>query len=96
MIANGKHRKKRIYSLENSNTKVEGHANLKSFITEFYKGLFGEPEENSFTLDESINHDIPQVSSQENNLLTADFSESEIKEAIFSMKHNTHFLIKRG
>ncbi|KAJ1297556.1 hypothetical protein BS78_01G385600 [Paspalum vaginatum] len=88
MIANGKHRKKRIYSLENGNTKVEGHANLKNFITEFYKGLFGEQEENSFTLDESINHDIPQVSSQENILLTADFSESEIKEAIFSMKHN--------
>ncbi|WVZ90234.1 hypothetical protein U9M48_036551 [Paspalum notatum var. saurae] len=88
MIANGKHRKKRIYSLENGSTKVEGHANLKSFITKFYKGLFGEPEKNSFTLDESIIRDIPQVSSQENNLLTAEFSESEIKEAIFSMKHN--------
>ena len=88
MIANGNHRKRGIYSLENGSTKVEGHANLKSFITEFYKGLFGEPEKNSFTLDESIITDIPQVSSQENNLLTAEFSESEIKEAIFSMKHN--------
>ncbi|KAJ1290602.1 hypothetical protein BS78_02G256700 [Paspalum vaginatum] len=88
MIANGKHRKKKIYSLENGTTKVEGHAELKSFITEFYKGLFGEPEDNSFTLDESINYDIDQVSSHENNLLTTDFSESEIKEAIFSMKNN--------
>jgi hypothetical protein len=35
---------------------------LKSFITEFYKGLFSEPEDNSFTLDESRNLDIPQVS----------------------------------
>ncbi|WVZ60059.1 hypothetical protein U9M48_010126 [Paspalum notatum var. saurae] len=88
MIANGKYRKKRIFSLENGETKIEGHANLKSFITEFYKGLFGEPEENSFTLDESSNLDIPQVSSWENNFLMADFSESEIKEAIFSMKPN--------
>ncbi|WVZ79833.1 LOW QUALITY PROTEIN: hypothetical protein U9M48_027365, partial [Paspalum notatum var. saurae] len=47
--------------------------------------LFGESEENSFTLDESIYQDIPQVSSQENSLFTAEFSESE---AIFSMKHN--------
>jgi hypothetical protein len=88
MIANGEHMKKRICSLENGSSKVEGHANLKNFITEFYKGLFGEPKENSFTLDESINQYIPQVSSQENNLLIVDFSESEIKEAIFSMKHN--------
>ena len=42
MIANGNHRKKRIYSLENGSSKLEGHANLKNFITEFYKGLFGE------------------------------------------------------
>jgi hypothetical protein len=88
MIANGKHRKKRIFLLENGNSKVEGHDNLKRFITEFYKGLFGEPEENSFTLDESFNQDIPQVSSNENRLLTIDFLETEIKEAIFSMNHN--------
>jgi hypothetical protein len=62
MIANGKYRKKRIFLLENGDTKVEGHANLKSFIIEFYKGLFGDPEDNSFTLDESRNLDIPQVS----------------------------------
>jgi hypothetical protein len=51
-------------------------------------GLFGEPEENSFTLDESIVFDLPQVSSQENMLLTSEFSEEEIKEAILSMKPN--------
>jgi hypothetical protein len=32
MIANGKYRKKRIFSLENGDTKVEVHANLKSFF----------------------------------------------------------------
>jgi hypothetical protein len=88
MIVNGKRRKKRIFLLENGNSKVEGHDNLKRFITEFYKGLFGEPEENSFTLDESFNQDIPQVSSQENSQLTADFSKTGIKETIFSMNHN--------
>jgi hypothetical protein len=67
---------------------VEGRANLKSFVTKFYKGLFGEPEDNSFTLDESRNLDIPQVSSWENNFFTTDFTESEINEAIFSIKLN--------
>ena len=47
-----------------------------------------KPEENSFTLDESMFLDLPQVSSQENMLLTSEFSEEEIKEAIFSMKPN--------
>jgi hypothetical protein len=50
--------KKRIYSLENSDSKVEGHTNFKSFITQFYKDLFGESEENSFTLDETFDQDI--------------------------------------
>jgi hypothetical protein len=63
LIANGKRRKKRIFSLENGDSKIEGHAKLTSFITQFYKDLFGEPKKNSFTLDESFNQDIPQISS---------------------------------
>jgi hypothetical protein len=51
MIANGKHRKKRIFSLDSDNGTVEGQANLKSYITQFYKGLFGEPEQSPFTLE---------------------------------------------
>jgi hypothetical protein len=45
MIANGKHRKKRIFSLDSDNGVIEGQANLKSYITQFYKGLFGEPKQ---------------------------------------------------
>jgi hypothetical protein len=41
MIANGKHRKKRIFSLDSDNAIIEGRASLKSYITQFYKGLFG-------------------------------------------------------
>jgi hypothetical protein len=44
MIANGKHRKKRIFFLYSDNGVIEGQTNLKSYITQFYKGLFGEPE----------------------------------------------------
>jgi hypothetical protein len=44
MVAIGKHRKKRIFSLDTDNGTIEGQANLKSYIIKFYKSLFGEPE----------------------------------------------------
>jgi hypothetical protein len=47
--------------------------------------LFGPPEGEQFPLDESRNHDIPQVSTKENEALTAVFLE---KEVIFQMKHD--------
>jgi hypothetical protein len=34
-------------------------------------------------MDETLRHDIPQVSEEENELLTAPFSEEEVKMAIF-------------
>ena len=58
-IANGRHRKKRIHSLVQDEGTIEGHEQLKSYITNYYKGLFGAPEEGNFTLDESRTEDIP-------------------------------------
>ena len=62
MIANCKHRKKRIFSLDNDGVKIEGQNNLKNYITQFYKELFRPSEENHFAFDESRIDDIPQVS----------------------------------
>jgi hypothetical protein len=61
---------------------------LKSYITNYYKGLFGPPEEGSFSLDEFKIADIPQVSQEENFVLTAPYSEEEVNKAIFQMEHN--------
>jgi mannosylglycoprotein endo-beta-mannosidase len=83
-IANGRHRRKRIQSL----VQDEGHEHLKSYITKYYKGLFGSPEESPFSLDETQTEDIPQVPMEENDLLTALYSEEEVKKAIFQMEHN--------
>jgi hypothetical protein len=88
MIANGKHRKKQIFSLDSDNGIIEGQENFKSYITQFYKGLFGEPEKSSFTLDANRSDDISQVTREENAMLTAPFSENEIKVAIFQIEHN--------
>ena len=87
MVANGKHCKKRIFSLEHEGRKIEGQHNLKGYITQFYKELFGPPEENNFTLGDRTD-DIPQVSSLENAFLVAPFTEKEIRDAIFDMDHN--------
>jgi hypothetical protein len=87
-IANGRHRKKRIQSLVQDEGLIEGHARLESYITNFYKGLFGSPEESSFTLDETQTDDIPQVSMEENGFLTAPYLEEEVKKAVFQMEHN--------
>jgi hypothetical protein len=40
------------------------------------------------SLDESSVGDIPQVSTEENDLLIANFSEEEVRESIFQMEHN--------
>ena len=88
MIANGKHRKKLLLSLDHEDGKIEGQTNLKGFITKFYQELFGEPEESLLTPDEDRNQDIAQVSQSENEFLTAPFTEKEIKEAVFQMAHN--------
>jgi hypothetical protein len=69
-------------------TPIRGKEQLKSYITDYYKGLFGPSDGVQFSLDENINFDIPQVSCEENEKLTASFIEQEVKEAIFQMKHN--------
>jgi hypothetical protein len=79
--------KKRIFSLDHKGDRIEGQQHLKEYITQFYKGMFGPPEESHFSLDENI-EDISQVSQPENEFLTAPFTEKEVREAIFSMEHN--------
>ena len=77
LIANGKHRKKKIFQLEQDEGTIVGEDNLKLYITEYYKKLFGSPEPNTFTLMENITHDIPQLTLEENDILTAAFTEKE-------------------
>ena len=50
--------------------------------------MFGPPEDGHISLDESRTGDIPQFSAEENAFLTAPFTEDEVRQAIFQMKHN--------
>jgi hypothetical protein len=82
-IANGRNQKKRIHSLVQDEGVIEGHEQLKSYITNYYKQLFRDPEEGNFSMDESHTDDIPQVTIEENGLLTAPYSEEDVKQATF-------------
>ena len=86
MIANGKHRKKRIFQLEQDEGMILGQENLKVYITNYYKQLFGPPEDNFVSLDESRVEDVPQLAADENDILTAPFTEKEVFEAIAQIK----------
>jgi hypothetical protein len=58
LLANGKHRKMRIFQLQDEDKIIEGDETLKKYITSYYKVLFGKPMENNFRLDESIREDL--------------------------------------
>ncbi len=79
LVANGKHRKTRIFQLQDGDQLIRGDANLKLHITTYYKGLFGPPDDFDLQVYESKIDDIPQVSQLENEALTQEFTENEIK-----------------
>jgi hypothetical protein len=43
LIANGKHQRKKIFQLEQEEGTIIGQDNLKTYISEYYKNLFGRP-----------------------------------------------------
>jgi mannosylglycoprotein endo-beta-mannosidase len=85
-VANGTHRNKSIHTLFQDECTIRELDNLKYYITNYYKNLFGSPEEGNFYMDETHTDDIPQVSIEENNLFTAEYSEEEVSKAIFQME----------
>jgi mannosylglycoprotein endo-beta-mannosidase len=88
LIANGKHRKKENFQLEQDEGIIVREENLKVYIIEYYKKLFGAPTENNFILREDLVADIAQLSTEENNILTVDFTQEEVFDAISQMELN--------
>ena len=83
-MVNGKHRRHRIYSLEDDDGAcIVDEDELKTHITSYYKNLFGKPYITSIELDESFIQDISQVSDTENEILAANFTIEEVKKVVF-------------
>ena len=78
----------RIYQLQDGEHMISGDEELKKYITTHYKGLCGPPNNNDFNLYETQTEDIPQVTDKENEILISEFTEAEVREAIFQMEHN--------
>ena len=74
-VANGRHRKKSIHSLNQDEGMIEGQEQLKTYITSYYKGLFGAPTEDILSMDETQTEDIPQVANEENTFLNSSFTQ---------------------
>ena len=74
--------------MEQDEGTIVGESNLKLYISEYYKKLFGDSEQNEISLDEERTNDIPQLSQQENDILTADFLVKEVYDAISQMELN--------
>ena len=61
---------------------------LEVYISEYCKKLCGEPPLNTFSLNEYESQDMPQLSIEENQILTADFTEEQVYNAIMQMEKN--------
>jgi hypothetical protein len=59
LVANGKHHKQLICRLEDDNGVAISSDRLKCHITNYYKNLFGIPEQTEITFMEDQIHDIP-------------------------------------
>ena len=87
-IANGHKHKNTIHALKASEVEIEGTDNLITHATEFYKDLFGPAQGNQFHLDPDAWSEDERLSEDDNRDLCREFTETEVKDALFSMATN--------
>jgi hypothetical protein len=87
-IANGRKRKNNIIFLEEGNKKIFGDENILLHATKYYLELFGLAPGNMFQVDKEVWDGLGQLNELDNNVLCDNFSEKEIKEALFQMEKN--------
>lgn len=64
---------------------ITGQENFNTYITQYYKGLFGHPEATSISLDFT---EASKISEYDYILLTQVFTMEELKEAVLGMATN--------
>jgi hypothetical protein len=75
MVGNGKNRKSQIFKLVEGDRIIRGEESLKSYITYYYKELFGPLDSGQLSLDDDRQSDITQISPEDNEKLTSIFTE---------------------
>lgn len=87
-IANGRKRKNTIHSLRVGEVEVVGTDNLIAHATKYYKELFGPAPGNQFHLDPDTWSEEEKLNEADNIDLCREFTETEVKEALFAMAPN--------
>lgn len=82
-LANHRHRKNHITELSGDNGPVYTTKEMLDVATAFYKNLFGYENKHNICLGPSFWEESDLVTQEENDQLEKNFSEEEIKEAIF-------------
>jgi hypothetical protein len=67
---------------------IAGQEHLKSYITNYYQNLFGASKDGNFSMDVTRTDDISQISMEEDDLFTAEYSEEGVRKAVFQIKQN--------
>lgn len=83
--ANGRKRKSYIHSLTQEEGEIEGQEKLLTYITSFYKDLFGHPKQNTLFLDM---RGVTTIMEEHKVMLTKPFSEEEVRIVVFELKKN--------
>lgn len=82
---NGRRRKNKIVSLEQDEGVIEGEEQLMKYITDFYKNLFGQPDNSNIYLSDQ---NLPKISREDVEELTKNFILQEIHDVVFGMEKN--------
>jgi len=82
-VANQRRRKKTINALEGPDGLVEDTPGMLKLALEYYSTLFGSEPNLGLCLEDTFSKEEEKVTVEENALLEADFSEAEVKEAVF-------------
>jgi hypothetical protein len=85
LLAKCKRRKLRILTLSHEDRSVQGETEINQLATFLYKKLFGPSHDSSISL---VNFHMDELGEEDRALLTMPFSLEEIKNVVFSLKHN--------
>jgi hypothetical protein len=86
LLAKHKKRKLKILTLSHGDIMAQGENGINQLATSFYKNLFGPSQDSSISLDYLY---MKRLDDDERELLTSPFSMEEIKDVVFSLKHNS-------
>jgi hypothetical protein len=82
-VANERRRKKQITQLEGPDGVVEDNKGMLNIAVDYYKALFSAEDRLDINLADDFWDENDMVTEEQNLILDADFSEKEVKEAVF-------------